>query len=264
MDKNGERVCISQDLFVSLPAKAYIIRMRKYIPGKKYHNSDYFKCIDSETKAYILGYIVADGSIEESNRKNRPSKLVRLRFGCITEDDEILRLIQKEIAPDNKLRYYQPKAPNRKQVTILQICDKELISDLRVLYGIQPRKTYNTNFRFPNIPKEYERDFIRGFIDGDGSIGKRHFSMICNSPIFANQIKDKFIEIVPNLKWVIYEETRKYTPYWSLHFSFNIKVRKPIFGYLYKNATVYLKRKYGIALNTVLNAVDKRTAQCNA
>ena len=53
-------------------------------------------------------------------------------------------------------------------------------------------------------------------------------------------------------------------PNWSLHFSYNIKVRKPIFEYLYNNATVYLKRKRDIALNTVLNAVDKRTAQCNA
>ena len=237
--------------------------MRSYIPGKKNHVSDYFICINSETKAYILGYIVADGSIEESVRKNRPSKLVRLRFGCVTEDDEILKLIQREIAPDNKLRYYQPSG-NRKQTTCLQICDKELISDLRNLYNIQPRKTYDANFEFPNIPKEYERDFIRGFIDGDGSIGTRHFSMVCNSPIFANQIKDKFLEVIPTLKWVIYEENRKTTPYWSLHFSYNIKVRKSIFEYLYNNATVYLKRKRDIALNTVLNAVDKRTAQCNA
>ena len=48
--------------------------MRSYIPGKKNHISDYFKYIDSETKAYILGYIVADGSIEESVRKNDLSK----------------------------------------------------------------------------------------------------------------------------------------------------------------------------------------------
>lgn len=238
--------------------------MRNYILGKKNHVSDYFKCINSEAKAYILGYIVADGSIEESIRKNRPSKLVRLRFGCISEDDEILKFIQKEIAPNNKLRFYQSKIPNRKQTTILQICDKELISDLRNLYNIQPRKTYDANFEFPNIPKEYERHFIRGFIDGDGSIGTRHFSMICNSPIFVNQIKDKFLEVIPTLKWVIYEENRKFTPYWSLHFSYNIKVRSSIFDYLYKDATIYLKRKRDIALNTVLNAVDKRTAQCNA
>jgi hypothetical protein len=37
-----------------------------------------------------------------------------------------------------------------------------------------------------------------------------------------------------------------------------------IFDYLYKDATIYLKRKRDKALNTVLNAVDKRTAQCNA
>ena len=168
--------------------------------NKKKHVSNYFRTIDSEVKAYILGYLVADGSIEESTRKDRPSKLVRLRFGCVTEDDEILKLIQREIAPDNKLRYYQPKEQNHKQTTILQICDKELINDLRTLYDIQPRKTYKNDFNFPNIPKKYERDFIRGFIDGDGSIGRHHFSMICNSERFAIQIRDKFLEKIPELK----------------------------------------------------------------
>ena len=234
--------------------------MRAFIPNKKEHKSDYFKKIDSEAKAYILGYIIADGSIEESTRKDRPSKLIRLRLGCVTEDDEILRLIQSEIAPNNQFRYYQPKQPNRKQTTILQICDKELINDLRTLYNIQPRKTYKADFEFPNIPKEYERDFIRGFIDGDGSIGEKHFSMICNSPKFAEQIKDKIVEAVPNIKWVIYKENRKITPYWSLHFSFSIKVRKAIYDYLYENATVFLKRKERSCFNAVLNAVDKRTA----
>ena len=93
--------------FVPLPTKSIKnIDMRNFIPNKKEHKSNYFSSIDSETKAYILGYLVADGSIEESNRKDRPSKLVRLRFGCVSEDDEIIKLIQKEIAPNNKLRYY--------------------------------------------------------------------------------------------------------------------------------------------------------------
>jgi hypothetical protein len=231
--------------------------------NKKKHVSNYFRAIDSEVKAYILGYLVADGSIEESTRKDRPSKLVRLRFGCVTEDDEILKLIQREIAPDNKLRYYQPKEQNHKQTTILQICDKELINDLRTLYDIQPRKTYKNDFNFPNIPKKYERDFIRGFIDGDGSIGRHHFSMICNSERFAIQIRDKFLEKIPELKSYIYKENRKYTNYWSLHFSMNLKIAGKLYNYLYSGASVFLKRKESI-LNTVLNAVDKRTAQCRA
>ena len=69
--------------------------MRDFIPNKKEHRSDYFKVIDSEVKAYILGYLVADGSIEESVRKDRPSKLVRLRFGCASEDDEIYKINTK-------------------------------------------------------------------------------------------------------------------------------------------------------------------------
>lgn len=231
--------------------------------NKKKHVSNYFRTIDSETKAYILGYLVADGSIEESTRKDRPSKLVRLRFGCVTEDDEILKLIQREIAPNNKLRYYQPKEQNHKQTTILQICDKELINDLKTLYDIQPRKTYKNDFNFPNIPKKYERDFIRGFIDGDGSIGRHHFNMICNSERFAIQIRDKFLEKIPELKSYIYKENRKYTDYWSLHFSMNLKVAGKLYNYLYSGASVFLKRKESI-LNTVLNAVDKRTAQCRA
>ncbi len=179
-------------IFIYIFANQKYINMRNSVPNKKEHRSDYFKVIDSEVKAYILGYLVADGSIEESTRKNRPSNLVRLRFGCATEDDEIIRLIQSEIAPNNVLRFYQPKLQNRKQITILQICDKELINDLRTLYNIHPRKTYISNFEFPHIPEEFERDFIRGFIDGDGSIGRHHFSMICNSEIFAIQIRDSF------------------------------------------------------------------------
>lgn len=226
--------------------------------NKKNHRSDYFKEINSEVKAYILGYTVADGSIEESVRKDRPSKLIRLRFGCVSEDDELLKLIQREIAPDNKIRYYQPKQKNHRQTSILQICDRELTHDLRTLYDIQPRKTYLQDFEFPNIPKKYERDFIRGFIDGDGSIGKHHFSMICNSLKFAEQIRDKIIEAIPNLGWHIYEENRKFTTYWSLHFNMNLKISKSIYNYLYKDATVFLKRKER-KLNTVLNTVDKRT-----
>lgn len=119
--------------------------------------------------------------------------------------------------------------------------------------------------------KEHRSDYFKvidseviGYLVADGSIGDRHFSMICNSSKFAEQIKDRFLEVVPELKWVIYKENRKLTPYWSLHFSYSMKVRKPIFNYLYKDATVFLKRKRDKALNTVLNAVDKRTAQCNA
>ena len=54
MGKNGEGYCISQYLFAYLPTK-YTIVMRDFVPNKKEHKSGYFKIINSEVKAYILG-----------------------------------------------------------------------------------------------------------------------------------------------------------------------------------------------------------------
>ena len=56
----------------------------------------------------------------------------------------------------------------------------------------------------------------------------------------------------------VQEELLSPLDYWSLHFSMNLKVAPKLYNYLYKDATVFLKRKEQI-LNTVLNTVDKRT-----
>lgn len=46
-----------------------------------------------------------------------------------------------------------------------------LICDLMKL-GIAYKKTYeSSSFVFDNIPNELKRHFIRGYMDGDGSIG---------------------------------------------------------------------------------------------
>lgn len=63
-------------------------------------------------------------------------------------------------------------------------------------YKILPKKTFDTEFKFPfeTIPKELHRHFIRGFIDGDGCIGKRDLSFRTTSLLFLEQIIDIFSE----------------------------------------------------------------------
>lgn len=245
---------------INVPAKNisyFLIKNRISVKKINPYNKDYFKVIDSEVKAYILGYIVADGSIIRESRIDRPSTIDRIQFQCAVADLEILELIKAEICPDNKITFIKSKTINRQDTVRLRVANREIVNDLITLYNIHERKTYNDTFRFPNISEEYKRHFIRGFIDGDGSIGNKHFSMICNSPLFLNDILAVIKSCIPDITYNVYKENRKYTNYWSLHFNVNKKSRFDIFNFLYKDTCVRLSRKYNKALNAVLNSKTK-------
>lgn len=64
-------------------------------------------------------------------------------------------------------------------------------------YHILPKKTYDLEFQFPfnTIPEELHRHFIRGFMDGDGSINNCELRFIFNSRLFMNQVIDKFKQL---------------------------------------------------------------------
>lgn len=223
-----------------------------------YYNKDFFKKIDSELKAYVLGYLVADGCITIEHRKEKPNNPIRrVQFQPSIDDLQVITLIRDVIAPTNKLTIVTSKRSNRKDTVKLRLACTEIVNDLMFLYNIKPRKTYDSLFRFPKMEKQYKRHFIRGFIDGDGSIGVRHFSMICNSKLFAEDILKEFLESVPDLKSYIYAENRSQTTYYSLHFSVNKKSRVDLFNFLYKDSNYRLSRKYDKALNTVLNSKSK-------
>ena len=222
------------------------------------YNKDFFKEIDSELKAYILGYLVADGCITIEQRKEKPNNPIRrVQFQPSVDDLQVITLIRDVIAPTNKLTIVTSKRSNRKNTVKLRLACTEIVNDLISLYNIKPRKTYDSLFRFPKMEKQYRRHFIRGFIDGDGSIGTRHFSMVCNSRLFAEDLLKEFLEAIPDLKSYIYNESRSQTTYYSLHFSVNKKSRVDLFNFLYKDSNYRLNRKYDKALNTVLNSKSK-------
>lgn len=223
------------------------------------YNEDFFKNIDSELKAYILGYIVADGCITIENRKSRPnSPIRRVQFQPSVDDYQVIKLIRDVIAPNNKITLVKSKKENHKDTIKLRLANKNIVNDLMEIHKIYPRKTFDRNFKFPEMDKNVERHFIRGFMDGDGSFGKQHFSMICNSMIFLEDILKRFKENIPDLKEYVYTENRKYTNYYSLHFSVNKKSRVDLFEYLYKDSVFKLNRKFYKILNTVLNKGYKR------
>src|SRR6516165_8390669 len=99
---------------------------------------DYFKQIDSEYKAYILGFIYADGSIYQppGNRQ------LNFRIGIQEEDGYILEKLSKEAA-GGYFRYVHTPAQvkkNYKPIRMVNICSDKLCQDL-INLGCKIRKS---------------------------------------------------------------------------------------------------------------------------
>ncbi len=230
-----------------------------YTPNKRYskynHNHTYFNEIDTEIKAYILGFIIADGSLDIVKRGNCITS--RLCFLNSIDDLEIIEIIRKEISPEMELTYRnnQSGVLKRKFQVSLRLVSSEICNILQEKYGILQNKTLNSTFKFDfsTIPTSLIPHFIRGFFDGDGSVSFYktnktiyfNFSFIFNSKDFAYQIGNIFEEIF-NIKAIYHEIIGKTCTYYSMRFNYSrnrTNKIKEIYNYLYNNSSIFLKRK---------------------
>ena len=131
--------------------------------GRRLHDikHDYFDTIDSAMKAYLLGFFMADGSIEV----NQTGRFC-VRFIQKESDANIIKLLQSEISPSSKIGIV---TRGKNVYHRISITSTELGNALIAL-GLMVRKTYH-EFSLPKIPKQFEVDLIRGFFDGDGTSG---------------------------------------------------------------------------------------------
>jgi len=114
-------------------------------------NQDFFKTWNSQM-AHILGFTFADGNIHYST----------LAWD-LKDDVKLLRKINKAMGSNYPIK-------KRKHSFRLRISNPFILQDIQKL-GITPNKTRTC--LFPDVPEEFLRDFIRGFLDGDGWIVTR-------------------------------------------------------------------------------------------
>lgn len=120
-------------------------------------NDDFFKTWAPEM-AYILGYIFADGNINW-----KPEKSYRaLTITSAEKDKEHLEKIRLKLESTKELLYSESTKSYRLIVNNETIC-----KDLMKL-GLTPRKSLS--MKFPEVPGNFLKHFIRGIIDGDGTV----------------------------------------------------------------------------------------------
>ena len=192
--------------------------------ARKYHiNQDYFKTW-SPNMAYILGLWFADGCIYGG-------KMFDITLH--KKDKYILKQIAKELQYEGELYDYVDRQAARLNFSCVVI-----YNDIVALGGTECK---SNTVEFPNIPKEYLPDFIRGYFDGDGCImnlknNRVNSAFTCGSKKFL----DKLLEILKEEAGV---EGGSYDPS-CVSLKFGKKDSIKIGNYIYRNnPELFLLRK---------------------
>lgn len=209
-------------------------------------NSQYFDNIDTEEKAYWLGFIWADGSIAKTAK--RCSGPNRLSVSQKSKETAHVQRFADAIQADNEINFQEPM-PNKK-IAKLDINSRPLCIALEKLgYGI---KSYRVHI--PNIPTDLICHFIRGYFDGDGGLSlydqkvkqwtvhRQEFS-ITGNPILMDEIQtvlNNTTSVSQNVKPKPYKRTKTVV---SLRYGKKADI-DTLFHYLYDDATIYLESKH--------------------
>ena len=218
---------------------------------RKYHiNINYFDEIDTQNKAYVLGFLYADGNV--SFNKNN------ICLSLHKQDKHILEQISEDMEYDRPLEFRNMSKYNDKtgKNTQDQYCLKIHCLHMRQSlekWGVVPRKTHILTF--PDFLREdLYRHFIRGVMDGDGCIHKRSDKYdgwsnvdICGNKEFCEGLKE-YIEKTLNIHCSLIFAGTTY----RVTIGGNRKAEK-FLDWLYEGAELYLYRKYKIYLDSYKN-----------
>lgn len=203
-------------------------------------NPEYFKNIDSEKKAYFLGFIFADGCVYENKKKTKISGLI---IQIQERDREIIDEFKKDINSTHNISFVEPQIKTWQRKVVFTFSNIEFVSHL-VSKGCLPRKSQSCFFPKNKLDNKYFRHFIRGYFDGDGSICSTSdyyvypTIRICATLEFAEEIKNIVRKKLDINTGIFYKKSSIYDVEYS-------KVRAMKFlDWIYQDATMYLKRKY--------------------
>lgn len=195
-------------------------------------NEHIFDSIDTEEKAYWLGFMFADGFVL-SNDNTIGLDLAEKDFTHLEKFRLFLNFI-------GNLKVTNTNFPNVKRVR-LEFSSKYM-KQILISYGCIPKKSLTLNFPNINIFNNIEliRHFIRGYVDGDGCLtfqNKDHTIPsidILGTEEFLTELK-KYIPIRCKVSKCYNKRL--------FHINFTRKRAYQFANYLYNNSTIYLDRK---------------------
>lgn len=208
-------------------------------------NENFFDCVDTEGKAYFLGFLYADGcNYTETNH---------VFIGLQARDIDILKKMNILIESDRPIQISNPSGFGCQDVATLHINNKRIS---KKLIDLGCTKAKSLTLQFPTedqVPSHLIRHFMRGYFDGDGSVGNY---LGTNNKLY---MKFNVVSTVDFCKGI----QNIFIKYFNMHYNVvskgkyhNVKTGQistsrtinsyKIMSWMYRNSTIFLKRKYDI------------------
>ena len=214
------------------------IKRRDIQEANRKHNLNfsYFKEIDTQEKAYILGLLYADGC----NMKTG------FNITLQEQDKDILEKLKCEIGYKSELSLKIRNEENWSNCFSLTIHSVEIAKDLEKL-GCVPNKSLVLKFPAEEqVPRHLWKHFIRGYFDGDGSIfySKNWYANFCGTKEFLNGVQDL---LHTELGFVPVKLLKSKSDSLSNNYQFRVGGNKKalvFFNWLYTDSSIHLERKF--------------------
>lgn len=197
-----------------------------------------FDVIDTEEKAYWLGFLYADGYVSKN-----PQNHVELSLkGSDYLHLEKFKTFLKHSSP---IKLGKAKCQGKEYSRCRFCVTNQYFKKRLVELGCTPQKSLT--LKFPNIEifkcKNLVYDFIRGYVDGDGCLTYTSSGRLNIEIIGTKEFLEGVVLYLPQFKNPLNKDKRHLE---SNTFFMTCTANKAdeVANILYKNATVYLNRKY--------------------
>ena len=230
---------VSKKVILDRLRKAHIDRRSISASKRKYSlNEDYFENIDTEEKAYWLGFLLADGNISYSGRYNKGR---HLRIALQNKDKNHLEKMKFSLKSNYNLKL------DKNNCFWLCFNSLKLTKDLENLGWFDFKKNGNTRI-LESVNITLRKHLIRGLIDGDGWIFDAKRRWILGFVDLHKSTVDWFHEYIQSIGFGKKTKVKKCLKANAWKVAYSNKKVPDLLKHFYEKSKINLDRKYDLFL----------------
>lgn len=207
----------------------------------------FFDQIDTEAKAYWLGFLTADGCVYTDAHE----KIIRLELKA--SDAGHLYKLADDLHSQHPIVLKETKGYKVRSLAHILINSTRLVNALNQL-GVKPRKSFTIR-PCEQIPSSLLAPYWRGVFDGDGSIGYINrvvnpywYVHLCGTQPIVEGFREFISQFVTSRATV-----RPHGSVFAVNYG-GTNLPRTVARILYDGATVYLDRKYELAQKLIADS----------